>query len=254
MGEHLRSDSSLLARPELRVEETASERPLIVELVGPAGAGKTTVLRAVGRRDRSIRAGLHIDRFRFLPMMARQGLTLAPAGFELMRQSPRSWLSGMVHLLRLSTLAPVLGRVASPAYRAIMLDEGPVFSLTRLSVFHSGVHRDGRLAREWLTALKHWAEVLTAVFWLDAPNPVLLDRIRSRLKDHRIKAGTEQQAYDFLDRYRRAYLDVFDRMTAIGKVRVVCLDAPGESADQVATRILATLDHLGQSRDPAKAR
>jgi len=227
---------------------------MIVELVGPAGAGKTTVLRALGRRDKSIRAGLHIDRLRSLPAMARQGLTLAPASFELLRQSPRSWLSGMVHLLRLRTLHPVLGREALPAYRAIVLDEGPVFSLTRLSAFHSAGHGEGRLAREWGRELERWAGALTAVFWLDAPNLVLLDRIRSRPKDHRIKTKTLREAYDFLDRYRSAYLEVLDRMTAIGLVRVVGLDATGESADQAAAGILAALDQLGRPRDPARTR
>lgn len=247
----LKRDPSLLERPEPRPEECASERPVIVELVGPAGAGKTSVLHAVGRLDRRVRAGLHIDRLRLLPVIARQGLSLAPAAFELLRQGPRSRLSGMVHLLRLKTLHHMLGRDALPAYRAIMLDEGPVFSLTRLRAFHNAGHGEGRLAREWGKALERWARALTVVFWLDAPNPVLLDRIRSRPKEHRIKSKTVREAYDFLDRYRSAYIDVLERMTSIGPVGVVDVNVTRESADQAAAGILAVLDRLGRSRDPA---
>ena len=241
---------SLLRLPERRSGQGAQQRPLIVELVGPAGAGKTALLRAIGGRDEHIRPGLRIDRLRFLPMMVRHTIALAPTGFELMRRSPRSWWPAMRHLLRLRTLPGVLARETSPAYRAIMLDEGPVFSLSRLSVFHDACMGNGRLARAWRTALDAWAVGLDAIVWLDAPNPVLAQRIRGRVKAHRVKDKTDREVFEFLDRYRSAFREVLTRLTTTSRVRLVWVDTAAESVDQAATRIL---DVLGQLRRPGKA-
>lgn len=231
-----------------------SERPLIVELVGPAGAGKTTVLRAIARRDPSVRAGLHIDRSAFLPLLVRQALRLVPAGVEVMRIAPRWWSSGMLDLLRLRALPTVLNRESASAYRAIVLDEGPVFSLVRLSLFQGASRGTGRVAREWHRALEYWARGLAAIFWLDAPNPVLASRIRNRVKDHRVKTGTEHEVHAFLDRYRAAYQDVIERMTANGPIQVVQGDATGESADHAAAGVLSALRQIASSRDPVRVR
>lgn len=215
-----------------------------MELVGPAGAGKTAALRALGQRADSVQPGLRIDRLRYLPIIIWHTLALASTGFELLEESPRSWWPGMRHLVRLRTLHAVLAREASPSHRAIILDEGPVFSLSRLSMFQNASLGNGRLARAWRTILDRWAGTLDVVIWLDAPDPVLAQRIRSRSKFHQVKEATDQQLYEFLGRYRSAYREVLARLTAAGHVRLVEMDTDGESADQAAAKILAVLERM----------
>src|ERR1051325_4348174 len=43
-----------------------AQRSLVFELVGPAGAGKTSLLKILGQRDKGIRAGLRIPVSRYL--------------------------------------------------------------------------------------------------------------------------------------------------------------------------------------------
>jgi hypothetical protein len=229
----------------------APVRTLIAELVGPAGAGKTAILRALGQRDENIRPGLRIDRLRSLPMMIRFAIGLAPTAFEVMRRSPRSWRPAMLHLLRLRTLPGVLSRGTSPAYRAIVLDEGPLFSLSRLSVFHEANTGQGRLALGWETALDYWAGALDTVIWLDAPNEVLWQRIRHRSKEHQVKDKSEREVFEFLDRYRSAYREVLTRLTTIGRVQLTWVDTAAESVDQAAARILDALGQMGHPRRAA---
>ncbi len=243
-GVPLTAGVSLLGQREPRVDAGAPPRPLIVELVGPAGAGKTAALRALGQRADSVQPGLRIDRLRYLPIIIWHTLALASTGFELLEESPRSWWPGMRHLVRLRTLHAVLAREASPSHRAIILDEGPVFSLSRLSMFQNASLGNGRLARAWRTILDRWAGTLDVVIWLDAPDPVLAQRIRSRSKFHQVKEATDQQLYEFLGRYRSAYREVLARLTAAGHVRLVEMDTDGESADQAAAKILAVLERM----------
>jgi thymidylate kinase len=230
--------------PGLRAQPSdgvASERPLIVELVGPAGAGKTTLMRAISARDARVQSGLRIDRLRFLPLILWHSLALAPAAAELFAENPRSWWPGMRQLVRLRTLHPALAREAGSASRAIILDEGPIFSLTRLAVFQDADRGHGRLVQEWRAELTRWTEELDVVVWLDAPDGVLSERIRNRRKRHQVKSGTEREVTEFLGRYRSAYRTVLDHLRATGRARIVEIQTNENTTDRIAEVILAAL-------------
>lgn len=214
---------------------------MIVELVGPAGVGKTALLRAMGARDPSVRSGLHINRLQFLPLILWHALVLAPTAFELFSENTR-WWPGLRQLVRLRTLHPALARAAGSGSRAIILDEGPLFSLTRLGVFQRADVGHGRLAREWRAELARWSNELDVVVWLDAPDRVLSERIRGRDKEHQVKNATEAEVTEFLDRYRSAYLGVLDSVRAAGHVRVVKIETHEHTIDHIAELILAALE------------
>jgi len=229
---------AVIERPN---DGAASERPLVVELVGPAGAGKTALLHAISARDASVQSGLLIDRLQFLPLILWHSLALAPAAVELFAENPRSWWPGMRQLVRLRTLHPALAREGRAAGRAIILDEGPLFSLARLMVFQNAHSGHGRLAQEWRAELTRWTEELDVVVWLDAPDAVLSERIRNRRKRHMVKNGTEREVTEFLGRYRSAYRNVLDHLHAAGRVRVVEIKTNESTTDRIAEDILVAL-------------
>ena len=223
-------------------------RPLIVELVGPAGAGKTALLRSL-RRDRRFRAGLRIDRLRHFLDILIHSLILVPIGFVLLGHGPTSMWYGMLHFVRLRTLPGAIARASRKKEDGvILLDEGPIFSLGRLAVFQQAGHGDGRMSRQWRAELNRWSTLLDAVVWIDAPDAVLTERIRSRPKNHRIKSATDGEVADFLDRYRRAYGDILARLKAGGAVRVIGLDTSDTAIDEAAGRVVAELERLGLRR------
>jgi thymidylate kinase len=148
----------------------------------------------------------------------------------------------MRQLVRLRTLHPALAREAKSGNRAIILDEGPLFSLTRLSIFQKADVGHGALAREWRAELARWTTELDVVVWLDAPDHVLSERIRSRDKDHMVKDATEQEVTEFLGRYRSAYEGLLDRVRAAGRVRVVKIQTHENTTDHIAEIILAALE------------
>lgn len=225
---------------------------MIVELVGPAGAGKTAVLREIGRRDPQVCAGLSIDRLRFSAVMARHAIGLIPTAAELLRRNPNSWWRGALHLLRLRTMPSVLADQTASAFGAIILDEGPVFSLSRLSVFQNANRAGGRLTRDWHAALEQCVRWLDGIVWLDAPDDVLLQRIRTRDKAPIIKGGTEADLACLLTRYREAYQDVLARVRAAGGVRIIEVDTARQPSHEVAKDILAALPSMRTRAEPAR--
>jgi len=216
-------------------------RPLIAEIVGPAGAGKTAMLRAIGQRHAGIRAGLSIDRARFLPTITRQTIALLPTCFEVLRDDRRSMWPIMLHLIRLRTLPAVLAQETARGPSAIVLDEGPLFSLARLSVFHRAHESRTRLGRAWQEQLDRWTTLLDVVIWLDAPDPILVQRIRTRFKPHSIKEDPDHAMHEFLGRYRQAYEEIRTCLTAVGRTRMIEVNTATVSAEQAAPVVLAAL-------------
>lgn len=209
--------------------------------MGLAGAGKSAVLRTIGRRDPGIRAGLSIDRLRFAPVLARSALALIPTLLRLERNDRHAWWRGVVTMVRLRTLPTVLAHQARSPYRVIVLDEGPVFSLTRLCVFQNANRAGGRLSREWQGALERCGAMLDGIVWLDAPDPLLLRRIQERDKAPVIKGGTTADVARLLVRYREAYHDVVTALSTRGGVPLLEIDTSRRLAEQVASDILAAL-------------
>jgi hypothetical protein len=208
------------------------------------------VLQAIRARDPRIRAGLSIDRLRFAGVLARHVIGLLPMSVELLRRRPRAWWPAMVHVLRLRTLPSVLAVATRAGHRAIVLDEGPVFSLTRLSVFQDAHRCGGRLTREWQRARTRWIDWLDGIVWLDAPDPMLVRRIREREKAHRIKGETDAEIVRFLTRYRQAFRDVLVEFRSAARARITEIDTSGRTADQVAGAVLTALPPIPPGAAP----
>jgi len=173
--------------------DTEAPAPRIVELVGPPGAGKSTVFSAIEERDSTIARPPLLRKTESL-FFAQLGKVLA----TLLRNRvmPRS-LGPVREMLYVQALPEIIGR-ARPA-SAVVFDQGPLFSLTRPSL------TDERLSAWHATWFDAWAPLLDLVVWLDAPDPVLIERINSRQKWHRLKEGDATAARARLVEDRAVY-------------------------------------------------
>jgi deoxyadenosine/deoxycytidine kinase len=222
----------------------APSRPLVVEIVGPAGAGKTALLRTMGR-DSRIRAGLRIERTRHFFEMLAHTAALIPAAVALLGDGRGPFWPGLLHFVRLRTLPQAIARAAAERPGVILLDEGPVFSLGRLSVFQQANQGGDRLARHWRAEVNRWTKLLDGVIWIDAADPVLAERIRTRRKEHRVKGGSDSEVTSFLNRYRVAYREILSVLRESGRVRVVEIDTATATIEQVAARVRGELQQMG---------
>jgi RecA/RadA recombinase len=210
----------------------------VIEVAGPAGAGKTTVARQLAARPQFVGASVW-DLPRLL--YAASAVRISPAIAALIgatRWLPREETE---QLIRLDALDQFLRHVPDGDGSVVVLDEGPVFAFAWFRVLGHPCFRDGRRDAWWRAALAHWAARLDVIVLLDGADPVLVDRLRSRAKDHPLKSSSDQELYDFAAAYRREFAWVIAGLTTNTEAgpRVISIESNGAPPEELAARILA---------------
>ena len=217
-----------------------SKPPLIMELVGPAGAGKTTLSRALSQRDEEILIGLDMElrKVRHIPIFIR---SVPSSSFFLPGRRPNrrftwtelkyiAYLKGWPHLLR---------RQASNTGKMILLDQGPVFRMATLHEFGPDILKSETLETWWLNLYEQWASTLDMIIWLDTSDAILMERINTRNKRHDIKGKSDLEAQQFLAQYRRSYMDVLAKFVSYNGPTLFQFDTSKVPVEQIADDILA---------------
>jgi deoxyadenosine/deoxycytidine kinase len=213
-------------------------RSLVLELVGPAGAGKSSLLRVLSQRDQTIRAGLPIPRHRYVA----GAFPLLPTFLDLHRPYRRVLWKEMKRILYLETLHKLLKREASGNHKAIIFDEGPVYMLSRIQVFGHKALNTGFFEEWWHTSVSHWANLVDVIVWLDADDSVLAQRLRTRNQQYPIGDTTDRSLREFLARYRLAFERVISELTACNGPKVIRFTTHDQSIKQIADKLICGLD------------
>jgi shikimate kinase len=224
-------------------DNTIMERPLrVVELVGAAGAGKTSLIQALSRRSRRILIGAPPDvrAVASIPFYVRNILLLMPTLLRVhQHNSRRLTRREIAWMAMLKGWDDVMARGLSSDGTVIVLDQGPVFLLAQLHWFGPESLRSQSAKEWWDRTYKQWADILDVVVWLDASDPILVERIRTRDKWHLVKEQPEPDVIEFLARYRAAYEQVISVLTGNGSgPKVLRLDTAREPLDKTVNRVL----------------
>lgn len=135
-----------------------------------------------------------------------------------------------------------------PEERIVVFDQGPIYLLTRPQLL------DKRLARWWAPTFATWSSLLNVVVWLDAPDAVLIERINTRSKVHRVKHSRPELAVEFLARSRAGYDEAIGRLGEQGSgPTILRFDTGRRSAEAVVDEVVATLDRLRPGPDRRSA-
>jgi hypothetical protein len=234
--------------------------PLIAEVLGPPGSGKTTLLTELDRRIELVEPVSGYRGLRQAPSYARGAASVAPvvlASLATTRPS-RKELNWMIRLAASSRVAATRA-AAHPAdgptvdRRIVLFAQGPAYTLARLWEATLAPSRGGAFARWWDAALDRWARALGVVVLLDAPDHVLLDRIRDRGKPHAAKELPDEEALRALAGSRASCEAVLAALAARGGPRVLRFDSSRLTLDEIAAAAATTLRAaaaLGAADDP----
>jgi hypothetical protein len=211
---------------------------VVVELVGPAGVGKTTLAENVQRTNPKVHVGLslwQVPRSR----LVQGAVALVPTIIVSALRGRRLRWREIRHMIRLDALRHAVHPKRS-RHRIILLDEGPVFGIGWLDVAFAerGIVAPPRWRQR---VLRRWGRLLDTVVLLDAGNRVLTSRIRGRAKRHRMKQSSDLALHRFAEAFRRAYETVIAELGTKAGVPVKTVRTDG-SLPRSTARLRAALE------------
>jgi broad-specificity NMP kinase len=212
-------------------------RSFVAEIIGPAGAGKTTLSHLL-RVGADVRTGLSLWR---LPkaLLAVSALSSMPTLLSLRRIPSRVVWDDIKLVIQLNALRLLLQRESSKGYQALVLDEGTVFALAKLHAF-GDEQRASSDSEFWVRShLNRMAPMLDAVIWLDAPDTVLARRIRERKKPHTIKHRSDAEVQEHLGRYRESFERVVSELEKHNGLKVLRFRTDEEPLEDIAAKVLS---------------
>lgn len=212
------------------------KRAVIVELVGPAGAGKTTLARGASETDSSIKSGLSLWGLPKRRLLS-SAIALLPTILRATLKRSRLTASETAQMIRLGALRQVVAEEAQ-RHRVIILDEGPVFALSWLDMFFAK-NRDHATWRRRVIA--QWARLLDVVVFIDASDITLAHRIRTREKPHMVKALSDAEIFGFSDGFRRAFERAIGELAQAGPLVVDTLRTDTGPPDENTANLMARL-------------
>jgi gluconate kinase len=213
--------------------------PYLVEIAGVAGAGKSSLARALRSAQPACRfAGpFEARKIGHLPFMAHSLPRLAPiAAANLRTGRSLTWTEAKL-LIYAMEWPRYLARRKEYRDRVTILDQGPTYALATLGVTEVPIAGCESLGTWWNTTVETWSRELDAIVWLDAPDPVLRERINQREQPHGIKGKPVEVGYRFMATYRRSFDQVFDRMALTGGPEILRYDTSLRSTEEILAEV-----------------
>ena len=218
--------------------------PLIVEIIGLAGTGKSTLSNALYGQSEKIlaseRLGVKKAKHRFF--FIKQGFLLLPTFFRHPRNGRWFTSEEIKKMVYLKGWHSVLKRQGSNNNAIIVVDQGPIFKLATLYGFGPEKLKDQSLNNWWDQLFKQWASTIDMVVWLDGPDDILIERIISRDSSHLVKELSTQEARKFFSDYRSAYNYIIAKLTSIEDISVLRFDTSYQSPEDIMAQVLRSFD------------
>jgi hypothetical protein len=188
-----------------------TRQPVVVELVGPAAAGKSSLLRLLSERELGWRAGLRLPKHHHVWSAA----TLLPTCARLRLSASGATWTDLKRIVYLRTLQRAVMAETRIRHRVVVLDEGAAYMLARIRVYGGAKIPSSGFLGWWSSATSEWARILGLLVWLDASDDVLADRLRRRPQHHRMQGADDRHIRQFLASYRAAYAEVLSAFASV---------------------------------------
>jgi shikimate kinase len=204
----------------------------VVEVIGPAGAGKTSIVAALASGCPQVRVQGPYRQLRHVPAY---GFALAGSG-PMLVVAGLAWNPRVANrVVRVQASSRLLAAPSGERGSVVVVDQGPIYGLARLEL--DDVEWSGALGHWRERVLEHWSTHLRLLVVLDAPTEVLVDRVRTRAKGHAAKDRSDGELRELIGRYQGALRRLGEELVRRGSTPTCRLDTGATSVEAAAAQI-----------------
>jgi thymidylate kinase len=227
--------------------KTGLNRGCVIELIGVAGVGKSTLYRSLKSRNYPwliCDQVLPVWNISSMPFFFKNITSMMPLLMQTEIMGERLLKRREIAFLALlNGWHSILRKKADQQGRAIIVDQGPISMMAYLLVFGPESLKYDYVQSWWDSIYHKWGQALDLLVYLDTKDEVIIDRIRTRSQDHFLKKETTDVICDWIYKYRGLYTQILNRFESNGhKVKVLRIDSGSNSVDKLIQDLLPRID------------
>jgi adenylate kinase family enzyme len=218
----------------------------VIEIVGVAGSGKTTLFKEIRKRNYpAFICDYHPDVWKLssYPFYISNIIQLLPTFFHLLINR-----EGFLHRREIAFMAVLngwntyLGHLINKTNKTFIVDQGAIFLISYLRVWGSKCLFRPNMQGWWDQIYRNWSKTINLVILLDASDDVLLARINNRSQDHILKGESDQISRDWIIKYRNLYNEILNQFASHSKgFSVLRINSGTSSIDEIINQIIPRL-------------
>ena len=222
---------------------------LVVELVGIAGAGKSTLYRALQKKATWFLFE-HIPSiwdFSNIPFYVKNIISLIPVLIKLLGKGNR--FLNVRELVCMAILndwsIDLMRNKADNGGKTIVIDQGPISMIAYLQLKGPLSLKNSNIQWWWDKVFEQWIQTIDLVVWLDISYETSIYRINNRPQKHSLKGKTYQESCDVLTKYRTKYEEVLSKFWLYNRnSHVIRIDSGENTVDEIVGTVISEIDAL----------
>ena len=229
---------------DLMVEKRTNQKGgMIVELVGPAGVGKSTLYQALNKKRYPwLLCYYHprVWRISSAPFYIKNILLLLPTFVRISGNGDRHLTRREIAFMAiLHGWYKILRKKTTNSNKILVLDEGPISIMAYLNVWGPQSLFNSNMQGWWEYIFSQWMQSIDMVVMMDAPEEIIRWRINNRPQDHHLKGESAYVMDDWLKKYRILYDQIVNRLASNNHgIRVIRIDSGINSVDEIINKVL----------------
>jgi|GEM_PF-4705292 hypothetical protein len=216
--------------------------PMLIEIVGVAGSGKTTLRTMLHEMDPQIDLVPPPRKsFYMIPVM-KIYMQWFPTYVKLASQTRWFTWHEIKLMCYLENWLPYLRRHSVERDMVVILDPGSIYWLTALKWFGPNLTKTPKFEAWWEEMRLKWMNAIDFIVWLDAPTPLLLERVLDRDEWHESKLLSSEEAARRFDVYRQGYMELVSQYSLKKKDHALVFHTDKTPADEIFQQVKTKFD------------
>lgn len=216
--------------------------PMLLELVGVAGSGKSTLRNMLKELNPQIGRVAPPPKREYIFPVLKIYFKWFP--LYLLRYSKTRWFNSkeIKIICYLECWLPYLTRCAVEDDMVVVLDPGSVFWLTAINKFGPELTRDPKFQVWWESMRIKWMNAVDVFIWLDAPTELLIQRVKEREEWHESKLMDHNEIAESFNTYRKGYSELVDQISKKRKKHILHFQTDQTSAAVIFEQVKDLLE------------